>query len=92
MAGADMSGLDKITADFIFVYDNEPRSKQIVSRIEKSIGQNHSVALFPKNIKEKDINDMIMSGLSVSEVSDIISNNTFKGLAAKAKLSEWSRI
>jgi hypothetical protein len=92
MAGADVSGLDRISADYIFVYDNEPRSAQIVRRIKKSIDRNHAIVLFPKNIREKDINDMIMSGMSVSEVSEIISSNTFDGLAAKAKLSEWSRV
>jgi len=92
MAGADMSALDGITAEYIFVYDNEPRSTQIVRRIEKAVDQNHSIVLFPNNMQEKDINDMILSGLSVSEISDIISNNTFKGLTAKAKLSQWSRV
>ena len=92
MAGADVSGLDKMSADYIFVYDNEPRSVEIVRRIDKTIDKNHSVVIFPNSIKEKDINDMIMSGLSVEQVSDIISNNTFQGLAAKAKLTEWRRV
>ena len=92
MAGADVSGLDKMAGDYIFIYDNEPRSKEIVRRIDKTIAQNHSVVIFPNNLKEKDINDMIMSGLSSHEVSDIISNNTFNGLAAKAKLTEWRRV
>jgi hypothetical protein len=92
MAGADVSGLDKMSAEYIFIYDNEPRSAEIVRRIDKTITQNHSVVIFPNNLKEKDINDMIMSGLSSGEVSDIISNNTFNGLAAKAKLTEWRRV
>jgi len=92
MAGADVSGLDNITAEFIFVYDNEPRSREIVNRVKKTIEGNHSVTIFPNNVKEKDINDMIMGGKSLSEIKEIISTNTFKGLAAKAKLSEWSKI
>jgi hypothetical protein len=92
MAGADLSGLDKISADYIFIYDNEPRSSQIVRRIEKSIDKNHSVVIFPKTIKEKDINDIILSGFNTKEVLEIISSNTFHGLAAKVKLSEWSRV
>lgn len=92
MAGADVSGIDQTTAEYVFVYDNEPRSKEIIKRIEKTISKNHSIALFPKNVKEKDINDMILSGKCVDEIQSIISNNTFKGLSAKAKLSEWRKV
>lgn len=92
MAGADISGLGDISAEYVFVYDNEPRSKEIVRRIEKTIFENHSIALFPNSVKEKDINDMILSGKCVDEIQSIISNNTFKGLSAKAKLSEWRKI
>jgi len=92
MAGADVSGLDNITADFVFVYDNEPRSREIVNRVKKSIDQNHSVAIFPVSVKEKDINDMVLSGRDVEEIQALISSNTFKGLSAIAKLSEWNKL
>ena len=92
MAGADVSGLDSFKAEFIFIYDNEPRSKEIVKRIEKTIEQKHSIALFPNGTKEKDINDMVLSGKCVDEIRKIISINTFKGLSAKVKLSEWRRV
>lgn len=92
MAGADVSGLDMITADYNFIYDNEPRNAQIVRRIRKTIDRNHSVTIFPHSIKEKDINDMFLSGKGLDEIQEVISSNTFKGLAAKAKLSEWSKV
>jgi len=92
MAGADVSGLSNFAAEFVFVYDNEPRSREIVKRIEKTIDQKHSIALFPSGTKEKDINDMFLSGKCVDEIQRIISSNTFKGLSAKAKLSEWRKI
>lgn len=92
MAGADVSGLDMITANYNFIYDNEPRNTQIVRRIRKTIDRNHSVTIFPHNIKEKDINDIYLSGKGLDEIQEVISSNTFKGLAAKAKLSEWSKI
>ena len=40
----------------------------------------------------KDINDMILSGLSQDDLVDIITSNTYKGLSAKAKLTEYKKI
>lgn len=91
MAGADISGLDR-SANFVFAYDNEPRSKEIVKRMEKTINEGYSVVIYPNSIKEKDINDMVLAGREPEEIQTIISNNTFNGLSAKAKLSEWRKI
>jgi hypothetical protein len=89
MAGADVARFDN---DVVYCYDNEPRSQEIVRRMEKTIDEGKSIVIFPNGIKEKDINDMVLSGMDVFEIQSIISNNTFKGLSAKAKLSEWRKI
>jgi len=91
MAGADVSGLDKYSGSFTFVYDNEPRSKEIVGRIERTISKGHSIVLFPDYVEQKDINDMVMAGMARESILEIISNNTFKGLEAKAMLSKWRK-
>ena len=94
MGGSDLSA-DSLrmigTDDIVFVFDNEPRNKEILKRIEKIIDLGYSISLFPDYVKEKDINDMVLAGRDVDEIQAIISNNTFKGLAAKAKLSEWRK-
>jgi len=94
MGGADLSaetlrmiGTDKI----VFVFDNEPRNKDILKRIEKVIDLGYNISLFPDYVKEKDINDMVLAGRDPLEIQSIISNNTFSGLSAKAKLSEWRK-
>jgi transcription elongation factor Elf1 len=95
MAGADVSSdsLRLLGAnDVVFVFDNEPRSKEIVKRIEKMIDMGYNISLFPDYVEEKDINDMILAGRDVEEIQAIISNNTFAGLSAKAKLSEWKKV
>jgi DNA-binding MurR/RpiR family transcriptional regulator len=94
MGGADLSAetLSMIgTSDVVFVFDNEPRNKDILKRIEKIIDLGYNVSLFPDYVKEKDINDMVLAGRDADEIQAIISNNTYKGLAAKAKLSEWRK-
>jgi transcription elongation factor Elf1 len=77
--------------DIVLVYDAEPRNKDIVKQIEKSINNGHKVCLFPDNIPGKDINEMIQNGLTSDEIKDIIDANTFSGLTAKLKFTHWKR-
>ena len=88
MAGADLSASDCLGPNRVWVLDNEPRNKDIVSRINKLIGDGESVVIWPSNIKEKDINDMFLAGIPVQET---IQSNTFQGLTAKLKLNEWQK-
>ena len=77
--------------DVVLVYDNEPRNKDIVKQIEKSIDKNYKVCLFPETVKGKDVNEMIQYGLTASEIKDIIDRNTFNGLTAKLRFTQWKR-
>jgi len=92
MVGADLnvdSILNNNKIDYVFVYDNEKRNKEIVNRMEKVISDGHSIIIWPDDLKEKDINDMILSNIPVME---IVKNNTYKGLQAKAKFIGWKRV
>ena len=73
----------------VWVYDNEPRSKEITSRISKTIAEGGSVVIFPSNIHEKDINDMVLAG---HDVQSIVESNIYKGLEATLKFTTWKRI
>ena len=89
MCGADVV-LDILSyPDRTFVYDNEPRNPQIVYRYEKTINSGEKVVIWPSTIKEKDINDMVISGHTPQR---IIENNTFQGLEAKLKLNDWKKV
>ena len=77
--------------DVVLVYDNEPRNRDIVKQIEKSIDAGHKVCLFPESTKGKDINEMIQNGFTSEEITDIIDRNTFSGLAAKLTFTNWKR-
>jgi hypothetical protein len=72
-----------------FIYDNEPRNKEIVRRYEKCISNGEKIVIWPKAIQQKDINDMVLAGLSVM---DVLKLNTYKGLEAKIKLNEWKKV
>ena len=76
-------------SDVILVYDNEPRNREIVNRIGKCISRGQSVVIWPSGIIEKDINDMVLSGLNVM---DVLKSNTYSGLEAKIKFNNWKKI
>ena len=94
MAGSDImlnniAERDKI----VVIYDNEPRNKEIVKKIAKTVDQGYKVCIWPDYIEQKDINDMILKeDLTGSAVQAIIDQNTFQGLAAKMRLQQWSRV
>jgi hypothetical protein len=52
----------------------------------------YSVCIWPENMEHKDINDMILAGLSSEFIEHIIKTNTYKDLSAKVKLSQWSKV
>ena len=89
MAGADLDLRSFGWSDYICVYDNEPRSREIVNRISKSIDRGDKVVIWPKHIQQKDINDMHLAG---HDVKNLVESNSYQGLTAKAQLNNWKRV
>ncbi len=89
LCGSDGEIRDLERSDKVFVYDNEPRNKEIVSRIERCIERGERVVIWPTTIREKDINDMILSGHNVQE---IVESNVYTGLQAKLKFTTWKKV
>ena len=73
----------------VWIYDNEPRNREIVSRIERTINNGGRVVIFPSSIDEKDINDMVIAG---HDVQKIVECNTYSGLEAKLKFNTWKKV
>jgi DNA primase len=78
--------------EIVLIFDNEKRNKEIVKMIQTAIKMNHSVVIWPDSIEEKDINAMIMSGKTQSEIQNIISSNTYKGIQAQLKFNFWKKV
>jgi hypothetical protein len=92
-ADADLTRAAKLElTDFVLVYDNEPRNKDIVKQIGKAIASGYNVTLLPENIKQKDINDMILAGISPGEILDLIDKFTFSNLRANLEFSKWKKV
>ena len=89
MCGSDGEIRDLEGSDKVYVYDNEPRNKEIVSRIGRVIERGGKVVIWPSNIREKDLNDMILAG---HDVQKIVESNVYSGLKANLKFTTWKKI
>lgn len=88
MCGADVDLQSINISQPIYVYDNEPRNKEIIDRMCRTIAQELPIVIWPKSIKQKDVNLMVLSGINVNQ---IIKENTFTGLLANLNFNEWKK-
>ena len=89
MAGSDVDIRTYNWSDHIWIYDNEPRNREIVNRISKSIDRGDKVVIWPKNILQKDINDMFLAG---HDVQKVVESNVYQKLEANLRLNDWKKI
>ena len=89
MCGSDIDIGTFGWSDYIWVFDNEPRNREIVNRISKVINRGDQVVIWPQNVNEKDVNDMILYG---HDVMSMLKSNTYSGLKAKIKFNNWKKI
>ena len=76
-------------SDIVFVYDNEPRNKEILQRIEGCIEKGERVVIWPRGIVDKDINDMVLSG---HDIMPLLESNIYSNLEAKVKFNNWKKV
>jgi phosphosulfolactate synthase (CoM biosynthesis protein A) len=89
MCGSDVDIGSFGWGDYIYVFDNEPRNREIVNRISKIIDRGDKIVIWPTSIEQKDINDMVLTGLNVM---DVLKSNIYSGLEAKIKFNNWKKI
>jgi hypothetical protein len=78
-------------SEVVYALDNEPRNKQIVNYIDRLISKGCNVCIWPPNVREKDINDMIYTRTS-KEIKKIIDENTYAGLEARLHFRNWRKV
>ena len=89
MAGSDADIRSFNWSDYIWIFDNEPRNREIVARISKAISRGDKVVIWPTKIKEKDINDMHLAG---HDVQSLVDCNVYRGLEATLKFNTWKKV
>jgi len=94
VAGSDFSKLKSIVPaeQAVVVFDNERRNPELIKNMSQVIEDGFTICFWPKHIQQKDINDMVLNGLSSKIIEDTINNNKFSGLSAKMALSDWSKV
>ena len=89
MCGSDIDIRTFGWSDYIWVFDNEPRNREINNRVSKIIDRGDKVVIWPSHINQKDINDMVLSNI---DVISVLKSNTYSGLKAKVKFNNWKKI
>ena len=89
MAGSDADVRTFGWSNYIWIFDNEPRNREIVARISKVIDRGDKVVIWPKKIQQKDINDMVLAG---HNVQDVVDSNVYSGLEATLKFNDWKKV
>jgi len=91
-----MSGIENLLSvnkeHIVQVVDNDPRNKQVVKAIENLVEEGYAVTILPGNIEGKDVNQLVIDHkYSPAQIKQLIDENTFCGLSARLKISEWKR-
>ena len=76
-------------SDCVYTFDNGFRNGEIVGRIRGAISRGEKVVIWPTSIRQKDINDMVLAGI---DVNDVLESNTYSGLEAQVKFTEWKKV
>tara|TARA_B100001113_G_scaffold183577_1_gene150439 strand:+ start:2474 stop:3346 length:873 start_codon:yes stop_codon:yes gene_type:complete len=74
--------------DRIIIVDNQPKNKEVCNIIHNLIQSGERIVIWPDNIEQKDINDMVMAGV---DVGNLISNNVFQNLEAELRFTNWRK-
>jgi hypothetical protein len=97
--GSDLMGVIRIMIEqklmgpadvVVYVWDNEPRNKEVVRHLRTAVKLHELVVIWPRSFP-KDINDAVSEGLAVSAVNGVMLKRTFKGLQAELEFQVWQR-
>ena len=89
MCGSDIDIGTFGWSNYIWIYDNEPRNREIVNRLSKTIDRGDKVIIWPSQVDDKDINDMVLSG---HNIMPILESNTYSGLEAQVQFNNWKKV
>ena len=74
------------------IFDNEPRNEHIVNRMKTAVDKKFNLVVWPESLKYKDINDMIIAGMSSTKIASLIHSSTYCGLEAHQHINNWKKV
>ena len=84
--------ITKLNDNLVYIFDNQPRNKEIVQLMEEAISLNKRVFIPPSELDwktMKDINEMYLNGYDVDK---LIEENIYQGIFAQLKFADWKKI
>ena len=87
----DTPTIKSLASVVTLVMDNEPRNVQIVKQFGGYIEAGYRVCIWPETVQQKDINEMILAGMTKEQIMATINSNTYQGLSAKLRFNEWRK-
>lgn len=94
LVGGDVGEVANLFCDnnVYIALDNEPRSRDTISRMDKAIQTGCNVCFWDIPEQYKDVNDMVLNGYTRQEITKHILENSYKGAKAKLMLSKWRKV
>ena len=89
---ADLQLLNIEKGNITIVYDNEPRNIDTIRKMEKAVEKGYNICIWPDNVGQKDINDMVLGGMTPLQIKTMIDDNTFSDLGATLRLAQWRKL
>jgi transcription elongation factor Elf1 len=77
--------------NIVIVYDNEPRNREVAMHVKRAADAGYRVCIWPNELPYKDVNDMILAGMSRDDVVSLIDSYTFRGLKANLEFNRWKK-
>ena len=89
-AGTSFNKIESLNLpeDRVIIVDNQPKNKEVCNIIHNLIKAGEKVVIWPEDIEQKDINDMILADV---DVENLISNNVFHKLEAELRFTNWRK-
>ncbi len=75
----------------VYIPDRDVRNKEIMHEVKKLIDEDKNVVMLPDGLP-KDINAMLQEGYTTDEILELIEDNTYHGLGARLKYTDWCKI
>ena len=75
----------------VYALDNEPRNPAVIAQLKKHIDLGHEVVMWDSTNKFKDINDMVMGGMSPKSILNYMKANICKGAEATLRFNAWKK-
>lgn len=93
VAGGDLFSAVRVVdrMNSVLVFDNEPRSTETTKKIQKAINLGHTVCIWPTDLKQKDVNEMVLDGLDPAYIKKMIDENSAKDMQAQLMFNMWNK-